>query len=307
MFNKLNTLKIMEDNSNFSFKDGNFKNIQNLIHTNSKSFNKKMSKKNFPVLNSLITINNSVEFSSTEKKPKKTILKKNLTDIFRREDYLISIIYKILEKEKIEKQQQTKGTKKPEKVIINLFDDPSKEIYKNNLNINSCVIKSNSKKRNNNIYYNYLNDLKSKHKNKTNCFSPKKNKTKTYCFSPKKNKNNNKNTSINNTERKTQNNFLSKIEPKNNLINVNIKINNNNISLSNEKLRSIKHNSKKENENKSEKSKDTLENYKIFTNIEITHPINEQINSKNIVKKPEKKEFKNILINKIINLKFSQK
>ena len=162
MFNKLNTLKIMEDNSNFSFKDGNFKNIQNLIHTNSKSFNKKMSKKNFPVLNSLITINNSVEFSSTEKKPKKTILKKNLTDIFRREDYLISIIYKILEKEKIEKQQQTKGTKKPEKVIINLFDDPSKEIYKNNLNINSCVIKSNSKKRNNNIYYNYLNDLKSK-------------------------------------------------------------------------------------------------------------------------------------------------
>ena len=47
MFNKLITLKIMDDNFTFSFKDGNFNNIQNFIHTNSKSFNKKMSKRIF--------------------------------------------------------------------------------------------------------------------------------------------------------------------------------------------------------------------------------------------------------------------
>jgi len=137
----------------------NQKNLQHLNNINYRTYQKEFYIKNFPFLNSLRINNNSDEFLQ----PHKSRL--NLTEILRSEYYLSSLIKKILEKEKGKKQSDTKKTKHPKIVSIDLTTniktyDINNLIKENILNIKSCIIKTNKRIKHQSNYFNYLDEIK---------------------------------------------------------------------------------------------------------------------------------------------------
>ena len=143
-------MKIINSNQN------NILNVQkkkrNYSHPNFTIYQNKYFKRSFPVINSLIPTN-----TYSPKKKKHSKLYKNLTDIFQEEDYLFSIIDKILEKEKTKRflDRKKKLQKYPETITINLIENPSNNIYNNKTNINNCLIKEHLNKNHKNKFYNY--------------------------------------------------------------------------------------------------------------------------------------------------------
>ena len=241
----------------------NQKNLQHLNNINYRTYQKEFYIKNFPFLNSLRINNNSDEFLQ----PHKSRL--NLTEILRSEYYLSSLIKKILEKEKGKKQSDTKKTKHPKIVSIDLTTniktyDINNLIKENILNIKSCIIKTNKRIKHQSNYCNYLDEIKNGTKsNKIQLKSPQ---NKIY-----------KNHSINQ---------INKISSKN--------------SDFKKELKS-KHNEKLKNEIKQIK----LKNNEILSKISS----DKQIKKKNVIinkkiediKKEDKNEIKNIIIQNGVN------
>ena len=137
----------------------NSKNFQLLNNNNYRTYQKEFYKSDFPFLNSFRKINNSEELSQHHKS------RLNLTEIARSEDYLSSIINKILKKEKEKKQSDKKSIKHPLIVSIDLTNDDKTNdnnniIKKNILNIKSCIIKANKRVKHLSNYCNYLEEIK---------------------------------------------------------------------------------------------------------------------------------------------------
>jgi len=241
----------------------NQKNLQHLNNINYRTYQKEFYIKNFPFLNSLRINNNSDEFLQ----PHKSRL--NLTEILRSEYYLSSLIKKILEKEKGKKQSDTKKTKHPKIVSIDLTTniktyDINNLIKENILNIKSCIIKTNKRIKHQSNYFNYLDEIKNGTKsNKIQLKSPQ---NKIY-----------KNHSINQINKISSKNFDFKKELKS------------------------KHNEKLKNEIKQIK----LKNNEILSKISSDKQIKKRnviINKKNEdIKKEDKNEIKNIIIQNGVN------
>ena len=241
----------------------NQKNLQHFNNINYRTYQKEFYIKNFPFLNSLRINNNSDEFLQ----PHKSRL--NLTEILRSEDYLSSLIKKILEKEKGKKQSDTKKTKHPKIVSIDLTTntktyDINNLIKENILNIESCIIKTNKRIKHQSNYFNYLDEIKNGTKsNKIQLKSPQ---NKIY-----------KNHSINQINKISSKNFDFKKELKS------------------------KHNEKLKNEIKQIK----LKNNEILSKISSDKQIKKRnviINKKNEdIKKEDKNEIKNIIIQNGVN------
>jgi len=241
----------------------NQKNLQHLNNINYRTYQKEFYIKNFPFLNSLRINNNSDEFLQ----PHKSRL--NLTEILRSEDYLSSLIKKILEKEKGKKQSDTKKTKHPKIVSIDLTTntktyDINNLIKENILNIKSCIIKTNKRIKHQSNYFNYLDEIKNG--TKSNKIQLKSLQNKIY-----------KNHSINQINKISSKNFDFKKELKS------------------------KHNEKLKNEIKQIK----LKNNEILSKISSDKQIKKRnviINKKNEdIKKEDKNEIKNIIIQNGVN------
>ena len=117
----------------------------NYIQPFYRSYKLQFYNKHFPVLTSLFATHTDSSPSSSSSSPikkKHSKLKKNLTNIFHGEDYLSSIIEKILEKERAKSSFKHHKKKYPKRVNINLFEDSVNNIDNNKLNIDSCRIKS---------------------------------------------------------------------------------------------------------------------------------------------------------------------
>ena len=191
-------------------------NLNKFYHTYSKSFTQK---NNFPVINSL-SINTASEINFYKKK-NKSPLKRNLSSEYRDENYLLSIIYNILEKDR----KKEKYGKNPEKIAITLFDN-----QQNNKSIKSCLIRSHQKIKNKKSY-NCSNDFKRNKNNKNKIISPKSGNKKDEDKSKKRpvNKNDLRKKSINFNKIKKNKNSLNQIKnPKNNINLMDCNLNENN-------------------------------------------------------------------------------
>ena len=169
-------------------------NLNKFFHTYSKSFTQK---NNFPVINSL-SINTASEINSYKKK-NKSPLKRNLSSEYRDENYLLSIIYNILEKDR----KKEKYGKNPEKIAITLFDN-----QQNNKSIKSCLIRSHQKIKNKKSY-NCSNDFKRNNNNKNKIISPKSGNKKDEDKSKKRPVNKNDLRKKSNTKLKKNNNLIN--------------------------------------------------------------------------------------------------
>ena len=234
----------------------NQKNFQHVNNNNYRTYQKELNKNYFPFLNSFKIIhNNSDKFLQ----PHKSRL--NLTEIFRSEDYLSSIIKKILKEEKEKRQSDKKLTKRPKIVFIDLTNhsktnDNNNLIKENILNIKSCIIKTNKRIKHQSYYCNYLDELK---------FGIQSNKNKLKSPPIKKYKNH----SINKISSKNSEFFKKELKGKNN---------------------------EKSNEIKQIKLKNTEVLNKISSDKQIKKK-NYIINKKNEdIKKDDKNEIKNIII-----------
>ena len=202
----INRYKIIDKSSN----------VKNFNNINYRTFQTKFYENYFPLFNSLRIIGKEDEFIFHNK------LRKNLTDIFRRRDYLSSIIKKILEKEKGVNQYNNINelAKKPPIITINYIDNKSPNINdlkkENMLNIKSCIVKINEKIKYQSNYSNYLKEFKNNFKdnNRNKLKSPQKVENKKDCIKKKPSKHfkNNKTQRENKNINKSKDNFINKIK-----------------------------------------------------------------------------------------------
>ena len=276
----------------------NKKNMQHFNKNNYRIYQKEFYMNYFPFLNSFRIFRNSNELLQ----PHKSRL--NLTEIFRSEDYLSSITERLLtkEKEKIKKQSDKKLTKHPKIVSIDLSSDAKTNdinnlIKENILNIKSCIIKTNKSIKHQSNYCNYLDEIKNGFKsNKIKLKSPPIKKYKNHSI----NKISSKNSEFIKKELNSKNNEKPKIEIKQ------IKLKNNEIlnKISSDKQIKKKNliiNKKNENVKKEDKNE--------IKNIIIQNSVNEIKKNKKIKDgiKGYNKDKENKKLNSINCLSFSNK
>ena len=293
--------KLSINKNNLNIIKGGVKTIENYWKNNlrKKNYKKKFAKTfsyniykkhniyldHSPVINSLLWHN--------QENKKFLVKKRNATDLFRSEDYLINIIENILKKERQKKLYNNLRRIKTETASINLYDiSPKKnDLYKNQGKIQNCIIRTK-------FEYLYENCNFKNNKNKGNYNYNYK------IYSPKKNTNTNTNKAIlRNKNSKNNNNLINKKEL--------IKLNNINQQKEN-KIYSENTVKKKSNDNKKNINNEKIEiNHEInqqingefvknkSENMEKSKKINEQINDD--IKNNAEKQFSNIEINNTIN------